>query len=102
VRRRHGLSQRQLALRAGTSQDAVSRIERGAESPTFERLTNLLLAMGERPKLSAEPLTRPLAFEELAGSREMTPRERLYEASSWNRVAMSIEQAGAKALRARR
>lgn len=34
------------------SQDAISRIERGAEAPTLERLAQLLLALGSRPVLA--------------------------------------------------
>jgi transcriptional regulator with XRE-family HTH domain len=46
TRERHGLSQRRLALRAGTTQAVVSRIERGIASPTLETLRRLLAAMG--------------------------------------------------------
>jgi transcriptional regulator with XRE-family HTH domain len=52
ARARNGISQRRLALRAGTSQDAISRIERGVESPTLERLSNLLMVLGEAPRAS--------------------------------------------------
>ena len=47
TRRRYGLSQRQLAVRAGTSQAFISRIEQGHVSPTVETLQRLLLVMGE-------------------------------------------------------
>ena len=47
TRTRLGLSQRRLALRAGTTQAAVSRIERGVVSPTFATLHELMVAMGE-------------------------------------------------------
>jgi transcriptional regulator with XRE-family HTH domain len=56
VRRRHGLSQRQLAARARTSQAAISRIERGLVSPSVETLTTLLDLMGEALQLHAEPI----------------------------------------------
>jgi predicted transcriptional regulator len=55
TRRRKGLSQRRLALRAGTSQSAIARIEGGKEDVTWKRLSNLLVAMGEQPVLSSEP-----------------------------------------------
>jgi transcriptional regulator with XRE-family HTH domain len=63
ARQRHGLSQRRLAIRAGTSQDAISRIERGAESPTLVRLHGLLLVMGEELVLTTRPLPSPLSAE---------------------------------------
>ena len=46
TRERHGLSQRRLAIRAGTTQAVVSRIERGQASPSIETLRRLLGAMG--------------------------------------------------------
>ena len=48
ARRRQGISQAQLALRAGTSQHAVSLIERGLRRPSLDTLERLLLATGHR------------------------------------------------------
>lgn len=101
VRERHGLSQRRLALRAGTSQDAISRIERGAESPTLERLRELLLVMGERPLLEAAPLEPTMDAADVAAARDLSPAERLRESASWNLVATKLELAGVAARRAR-
>src|SRR5215213_2371072 len=42
ARRRHGVSQARLAIRAGTTQSAISRIERDQVSPTVETLRGLL------------------------------------------------------------
>lgn len=56
ARKRHGLTQRQLATRARTSQAAVSRIERGVVSPTIETLAELLWLMNEELVLGAEPV----------------------------------------------
>jgi transcriptional regulator with XRE-family HTH domain len=56
VRRRHGLTQAQLAARARTSQAAISRIERGLVSPSVATLTSLLDLMGEELRLDAEPI----------------------------------------------
>ncbi len=99
TRRRQGLTQRQLAIRAGTSQASISRIERGRESPTLERLGRLLLAMSERLVLSTEPLTSPLDAGELAAARALSPRERLLESMTWNLVATQLEIAGSDARR---
>ena len=92
-----GLSQRRLALRAGTSQDAISRIERGVETPTLERFAQLLLALGHRPVFSIEPLDGRVPQSELAATDTMPPSERLREASSWNRVASRLAVAGEQA-----
>lgn len=99
VRERSGLSQRRLAVRAGTSQDAISRIERGVEAPTLERFEQLLLAMGQRLVLDVEPLEGPVPADELAVSVQLTPAERLREAIGWNLMASQLAIAGAKARR---
>jgi len=99
ARERQGLSQRRLAVRAGTSQDAISRIERGVEAPTLERFGQLMLAMGQHPALSVAPLKSPVPGVELAAAVNMTPAERLREASSWNLLAGQLANAGERARR---
>lgn len=49
ARDRAGLSQRDLAHRAGTSQSVVARIELGDTSPTVSTLNRLIEAAGFRP-----------------------------------------------------
>ena len=92
-----GLSQRRLAVRAGTSQDAISRIERGVEAPTLERFAQLMLALGQRPILDIEPLENRVSRDELAAAGDLSPAERLREARSWNRVASQLADAGERA-----
>lgn len=46
ARRRAGLTQRQLAIRAGVSQPSVARIESGVASPSFERIRELVRVCG--------------------------------------------------------
>ena len=53
ARRRHGLTQRQLAVRARTSQAAISRIERDVVSPSVATLAELLWLMNEELVLEA-------------------------------------------------
>ena len=55
VRRRHGLTQAELARRAGTSQPVVSAYEHGRRDPTVATLRRLLLAGGERLLLAGGP-----------------------------------------------
>jgi uncharacterized protein len=50
---RHGVSQQSLARRAGTTQSAISRIERDHVSPTVETLRSLLNVLGEDLELRA-------------------------------------------------
>lgn len=70
VRRRQGLSQAELALRAGTSQPVISAYEHGRRDPSYETLRRLIEAGGERLHLDAAPpgpdLTPPADLEEHA------------------------------------
>lgn len=97
ARLRHGISQRSLALRAGTDQAAVSRIERGEVSPSVETVERLLAAMGETLELSSAPFEAHHDPVHLAAMRERTPAERLALAGSWNRLAGRLTDAGRQA-----
>lgn len=55
ARRHAGLTQQELARRAGTSQAAVSAYESGIRSPSTRTLERLLAACGMRPRLTIEP-----------------------------------------------
>jgi transcriptional regulator with XRE-family HTH domain len=54
TRRRHGVSQRSLAIRASTTQSAISRIERDRVSPSIETLRELFYLLGEELTLGTE------------------------------------------------
>lgn len=56
ARLRSGLSQAELARRAGTSQAAISRIESGREQPTLERLEQILAGLGWKAAIELEPI----------------------------------------------
>jgi transcriptional regulator with XRE-family HTH domain len=53
ARRRHGLTQRQLAIRARTSQASISRLERDLVSPSVATLSGLLHLLNEELVLEA-------------------------------------------------
>ena len=57
ARQRRGLSQAELAARAGTSQPVISAYERGRRDPTTGTLRGLITAAGERLelRLASEP-----------------------------------------------
>jgi transcriptional regulator with XRE-family HTH domain len=55
ARIRHELSQEQLAIRAGTTQSAIARIERDRISPSIRTLTDLFKAMEEDFVFGAQP-----------------------------------------------
>jgi transcriptional regulator with XRE-family HTH domain len=55
ARLRHELSQEQLAIRAGTTQSAIARIERDRASPSIKTMTELFKAMEEDFVFGARP-----------------------------------------------
>jgi transcriptional regulator with XRE-family HTH domain len=58
TRRERGLDQAALARRAGTTQTYISRIERGAVSPSWSTVERLFAAMGRHLVTKVEPLPR--------------------------------------------
>ena len=93
----HGLTQAQLALRAGTTQSALSRLERGELSPTFATVERILSVLGETAELEVRPLVGDHDPAHLADLLARTPAERLELAMSWNRLAGEVAVAGRKA-----
>ena len=77
-----GLDQARLARRAGTTQSYISRVERGAISPSPRTLDRLFHAMGRRLSLTTEPLSPGnVSVRDLRSDfRELTPGERLEQA----------------------
>ena len=70
-----GITQRQLAERAGTTQPAVSRWEHGHDEPRISTLADLISACGFQLQLVVEPdeVDRAQIRQQLA----MTPSQRL-------------------------
>lgn len=78
ARLRAGVSQASLARRAGTSQAAVSRIERGLERPSPERIEALLASLGLRMRIELEPIAEHDADRgQLLMEGERSPGSRL-------------------------
>ncbi len=76
-RLRAGLTQAELARRMGTTQTAISRLERSGSNPRVSTLAQVLEAAGERLVIATEP--RPednLDVAQLRGHLAMSPRER--------------------------
>jgi transcriptional regulator with XRE-family HTH domain len=55
VRQRAGLTQAELARRAGTSQPVISAYEHGRRDPTSATLRRLVEAAGQRLRIEAAP-----------------------------------------------
>ena len=81
VREASGLTQRELAAKAGTAQSVVARIETGATDPTWRTLTRILRAAGYelRPELRRTPVLDPSELDDIPRILSLTPEERLLE-----------------------
>lgn len=99
IRRRHGLSQEQLAIRLGTKQPAISRLEKDELSPTVETLSRVLMAMGESLQLGATQVRRDYDPLHRGVNARRSPDERLRLAISWNHLAGKLAEAGRRARR---
>ena len=93
----HSLTQSRLALRAGSTQAAISRLERGQISPTIETLERLLLVMGEEPEIVIHRAGGEHDIRRIAALRRRPSDERLALALSWNRLAGEVAAAGSRA-----
>ena len=95
ARQRHYCTQKQLAARAGTSQAAISRLERDEVSPTVETLARLLDLLGDELVLSTEEIDwghdRTLNVSSLA----RTPAQRIADAVAFARFAADAQAARA-------
>ena len=87
ARSRAGLSQREMARRAGTSQSVVARIERGQTQPSSETLGRLLAAAGFeiRAELTPLPISETHMLGDVARILALTPEERLREVRNVSR-----------------
>jgi transcriptional regulator with XRE-family HTH domain len=88
------LTQRQLAIRAGSTQAAISRLERDELSPTFETFERLLSVMGDEATLQVHRGKGDYDRARLMSLRSRPPVERLALAISWNRMADLMRQGG--------
>jgi transcriptional regulator with XRE-family HTH domain len=97
TRRRHHLTQAQLAARARTSQAAISRIERDIVSPSIATLATLLDLMGEELKLDAEPIDYGHDRTLIQQNLQLTPEERIRRQAAWGRGVRELQRAFGRA-----
>jgi transcriptional regulator with XRE-family HTH domain len=81
ARRRAGLTQRELARRARTSQSVIARIESGAASPSWRTLERLVNCAGfeVQATLGFKARGRSHMLEDVPRILRLTPEERLLE-----------------------
>ena len=98
-RLKHGLSQRRLAHRAGTSQSAIARIERGDEDVSWKRLESLLLALGEEPVLDSKRVATRYDAWDMEEARKRPAELRLADGLALNEFSSELARAGRAARR---
>lgn len=77
ARVRHGVSQERLAIRAGTTQSAISRIEKERVSPTVQTLAELLHLLGEDLVVDTEKRDWGVDVTLNQANLEMSPEDRV-------------------------
>lgn len=77
ARQRHEVSQQELAIRAGTTQSAISRIEQERVSPSVKTLRELLFLLGEDLVLGSEPRDFGIDGTLNESNLEFTPHHRV-------------------------
>ena len=91
ARQRHGLTQKQLAIRARTSQAAISRIERGLVSPTVETLQKLLAMVNEELVLDARAIDWGHDVTLIRGNLALTVDQRLANAEASSEFVRELQ-----------
>ena len=107
ARRRAGLSQRELAERAGVAQPAVARAERVGANPTVRTLEALARAAGFTLRLTLEPAAPPDAVVErykrdvdrtlLRENLRRSVDERVRSLGEWQRDMQALQAATRRA-----
>lgn len=94
ARQRAGVSQRQLAIRTGVAAPAISRVENGHESPSFERFTDFMAALGFEPSVELRELSSSAADPvHLAAEARLTPSQRLESLFEWMKFGDQLARA---------
>lgn len=94
ARRDAGVSQTRLAIRTGIAAPAISRIENGHESPSFERFSRCMEALGFAPSVELGLLGGSDADPtHLAAEAGMTPSQRLASLFEWMRFGDRLAHA---------
>ena len=89
------ISQRELALRAATSQSYLSRLEAGTVTPTLQQAENLLNCLGFQLRVGIEPMARRSDPGSLPDQLAMTAEERLQSAAALHNAMVEM-RAGLK------
>lgn len=97
ARRRHGVSQSRLAVRAGTTQSAISRIERDQISPTVETIRSLLRLLGDDLELSVVERNSGIDRSMIRERLKLTPSDRVEYGTAFTESLIRDRRAQGKA-----
>lgn len=94
ARLRAGLTQRELARRAETSQSVVARIEQGRSDPSTGTLARLLAAAGFvlRVELTPIAVAGTHMLDDVARILSLTPEQRLLEVRNVSRFEVAARR----------
>ena len=89
-----GLTQRELAKKAGTSQSVVARVELGENSPSWDTLSRLVRAAGHNlvPSLERVPAVDRSMLDDVPRILGLTPQQRLEEVASVGRFVAAARR----------
>jgi transcriptional regulator with XRE-family HTH domain len=97
VRTTYGISQGELAIRANTTQSAISRIESGKVSPSFETLRELMRMLSADLVLEVSPRDTGVDLTLNQRNFEFTPAARVERGLGWADEVLRIQrQVGVK------
>ena len=107
ARLRAGLTQRELAAKAGVEQPVIARIERAGSNPTLQTLTWIVRAAGFRVRMILEPMTLPDPVVErykqdvdrtlLRENLKRSVDERIRSLGEWQEVTAQLQEATKRA-----
>jgi transcriptional regulator with XRE-family HTH domain len=92
-----GLTQRQLALRAGTKQAAISQVERGEVEPSLARLRSLIVLTGHELDVTVRPRRMRIDEGLFLDNLRLLPEERLELTVELSRHALATQGAAERA-----
>lgn len=87
-----GLSQRELARRARTSQSAIARYENGVATPSLGTLQRLAVACGHQLKIDLEAAADPHDVQLAQSLLGLTPLERLRSLTEYAHLRELVER----------
>ena len=85
------LSQAALAVRAGTSQSYVSRVESGEVVPSVQQFDHLLRCLGYELRLDVRPLARRSDPDGLPTQLAMSAEERMESAAELHNAMLELK-----------